>query len=256
MSPRWALCLVGAAVAAAGCESLNPIEGFAKLFPPSLAERVIDVGSDNADTRREAVQAIGEHDKVDDIPAIRELMVLVARTDRSPLVRAAACQALANIKHLEAREALVGRLAEDPDPYVRADAATALGVQGDPASIEPLATAMREDKDVDVRIAAADALSGIRERAAATALVGGLNARDVGVAHTAWESLRYMTGQDLPREPGPWTDFLVSADEPLDRYGKPPALPEGENQRPRMRRGVREFLANIVEEDPVEAELK
>ncbi len=222
----------------------------------SLSTRVAEVGCGEPDLRREAVLAIGEDRRAQDAPKVIRMLILVARNDHDPMVRAAAARALGGIEGEDVVATLVHVLGNDPSPYVRSDAAHALGRNAHPDGLDPLIDAFRSDADLDVRLAAADGLSGYRDLKAVDALIEGLRADRISVAHKAWESLRYMTGQGLPRDPGYWQNFLASTDEPFARYGRPPRLPKGVSQRPHMTQTVGGFLQGLFEEDPRAAELK
>ena len=116
--------------------------------------------------------------------------------------------------------------------------------------------ALGNDSSIDVRIKSAEALRRFAQTEAAETLVATLGDREVAVAHKAWESLRYMTGQDLPREQQAWTDYLASAEQPFARYGKAPGLPKGKSQRPHLTKGLGAFFGGLFKKDPLEAELE
>jgi hypothetical protein len=75
------------------------------------------------------------------------------------------------------------------------------------------------------------------------------------VSRKAWESLRYMTGQNMPRKAQAWGDFLASSENPFELFGKPPPMPKGENQRPQFTRGPAEFIRDLFKADAQEEEL-
>jgi hypothetical protein len=65
-----------------------------------------------------------------------------------------------------------------------------------------------------------------------------------------------MTGQNMPRQVQPWEDFLASAADPFEQYGKPPPMPRGENQRPQFTKGVMESIRDLFSKDVTEQELQ
>jgi hypothetical protein len=115
---------------------------------------------------------------------------------------------------------------------------------------------MQSDDSVDVRLAAEDALRNFKDRPAAEALANGLGKSDIAEVQKCWESLRYMTGQNLPREPAAWDAFLASAEDPFARHGRPPPLPKGQSQRPTITKGFGDFFKGLFEKDVRESELK
>ena len=249
------------ALLSAGCEGPNARTGVNQwikdlVFPPSTAERVIAVQSPLADRRREALQQIVEDKEARRVESVVKLYCLVARTDKDPMVRSAAARGLAVLEGEPVVPALCHVLETDENAYVRADAAAALAHHEEPAAMEALVDALASDASTDVRVAAAGSLSRFKNTRAADALAEAVADRDLAVAHVAWRSLRYMTGQDLPREPEPWHQFLASAEAPFADYGDAPKMPEGESQRPHFRRGLPDFVRSLFEKDPLEEELE
>jgi len=253
--------LVGAwALAAAGCGGGQEKDVTAYLhdllFPPTTAERVIQVESRLADNRREALQKIARDKQARQIESVVKLYCLVARTDKDPMVRAAAVRGLAEMKGEPVVPALCHVLTTDKDAFVRTDAATSLSRHDDPLAMEALIEALKGDASVDVRVAAAESLRAFRAKRAAAALADATECRDLAVAYNAWLSLRYMTGQDLPRRAAPWTAFLATSAAPFADYGDPPRLPKGESQRPQFTSGIGDFFRGLFAKDPLEAELE
>lgn len=242
--------------AASGCAvdpSLGPV---ARLFPRPLGARVVEIESENPDVRRKAVEAIAKSGKTGTVPSLVRLLCLVAQKDRDAMVRSAAVQALGGVKGEGAFETLAEVLAKDENPYVRSDAARALGRQAVPEAVPVLIEAMRGDASIDVRLAAEDALRNFKDRSAAEALASGLGKSDIAEVQKCWESLRYMTGQDLPRQIAAWDAYLASAEDPFARHGRPPPLPKGESQRPTFTKGIGDFFKDLFEKDVHESELE
>ena len=250
----WSGALV--LVLAAGC-TVDPSFGpLVKIMPRPIGSRIVDLENDDPDVRRDAVQAIAKSGKAESVPTLVRLLCLVAKKDSDPMVRAAAAQALGDVEGEGVLETLKELLAGDSSPLVRADAAASLGKKASPDGLEALVAAMKADPNLDVRLAAEGALRHYKDRAAADALVEGLSKSDIGEAQKCWESLRYMTGQNLPRDAAPWEEFLASADAPFARHGRPPGLPKGESQRPAITKGVRHFVGSLFEQDVREGELE
>jgi hypothetical protein len=242
--------------AASGCTvdpSMGPI---ARLFPRPLGARVVELESENPDVRRKAVEAVAKSGKTETVPSLVRLLCLVVQKDRDAMVRSAAVQALGGVKGEGVLETLVEVLVKDENPYVRSDAAGALGRQAVPDAVPVLIEAMQGDASVDVRLAAEDALRNFKDRSAAEVLVNGLEKPDIAEVQKCWESLRYMTGQDLPREPAAWDAYLASAEDPFARHGRPPPLPKGQSQRPKITKGLGDFFKGLFEKDVRESELE
>jgi hypothetical protein len=246
---------------ATGCEGPQPkvdVKEWMKdlVFPPSTAEQVIAVQSPLADTRREALLDIVEDKKARRVESVVKLYCLVARTDTDPMVRSAAVRGLAVLEGEPVVPTLCNVLETDQDTYVRADAAAALGEHEDTAAMEGLIDALASDSTTDVRVSAAESLRRFQDKRAAAALAEALAYDDLAVAHNAWLGLRYMTGQDLPRETEAWDQYLASAEAPFADYGDAPGLPKGESQRPHFTRGITDFVKSLFEKDPLEEELE
>ena len=242
--------------AASGCTGDASTGPLARLFPRPLGARVVELENENPDVRRKAVEAIAKSGKVETVPSLVRLLCLVARNDRDAMVRSAAAQALGGVNGEGVLEALAEVLAKDENPYVRTDAAEALGRHAAPEAVQALVEVMQSDSSVDVRIAAEEALRNFKDRSAAEALINGLGKSDVAEVRKCWESLRYMTGQDLPREPVAWDAYLASAEDPFARHGRPPRLPKGESQRPTITKGLGDFFKGLFEKDVCESELE
>ncbi len=102
---------------------------------------------------------------------------------------------------------------------IREQALQALGVNGNPIAVDQLVKVLNEfpvdgtDKDkqneLNQRIYAARALAHFPQYQAAEALVSVLRKeQDVALRNRATESLRAITGQELPPDAQAWADFL------------------------------------------------
>ena len=253
---RVALAMT-ALVLAGGCGGQSADQRMKQWLSPTPT--VVQVGrlrSEQADERREAAQAVAADRVARQDPSVVKIFCLLAQSDEDPMVRAAAARGLADMESEEVVPALRHAAASDGSPYVRGDAVASLGRQAKPECVPPLVRAVQGDSSAEVRTAAAAALCRFKDTAAAKALVAALDDFSLGVALKAWESLRYMTGQNLPRQVQPWNDFLASTREPFAAYGHPPPIPRGENQRPRWTKGPMDFIKGLFAKDVREAELE
>jgi HEAT repeat protein len=265
---KWPVLTAAAAVLlACGCGGQGGPSWKDRLFPPPVGTQLLKVESDKADERREALQAIAADSGARRLPSVVRVFCLVAngakdakgariaKADDDPLVRSAAVRGLADMEGADVVPTLGAVATHDESPYVRMDACRALAGQKDPAAAVPLAEVLCGDRVGDVRVAAAEALRYFKDKGAAKTLVTALDDSSLTVSRKAWESLRYMTGQNMPRKADVWTDFLAGAENPFEQYGKPPPMPKGENQRPSFIRGPAELIRDLFTPDVNEAEL-
>jgi len=253
---RVALAMA-ALVLAGGCGGQSGGQRFKEWLSPTPT--VVQIGrlrSEQADERREAAQAVAANREARQDPSVVKIFCLLARSDEDPMVRSAAARGLADMESEEVVPALSQVAASDRSPYVRCDAVASLARQAKPECVPPLVRTVQDDSSADVRTAAAASLRQFKDVAAAKALVAALDDSSLGVARKAWESLRYMTGQNLPRQAQPWDDFLASTEEPFAAYGQPPPMPKGENQRPHFTKGPMDFIKGLFAKDVREAELQ
>ena len=246
-----------AALAAGGCGGQSMDQWFKeKLVPEPTVAKVPRIESAKPDERREALQAVAADAGARQSANVIKLYCLVATTDKDPMVRSAAVRGLGDMQGEGILAALGLVLEKDESPYVRMDAAASLGRRGNPEGIPDLAKAVAKDPQSDVRAAAAEALRYFKDKAAGQVLVKALSDPSLAVEQKAWESLRYMTGQNIPRMAQPWEDFFVASEHPFEAYGKPPPMPEGQNQRPKFRKGPLEFIQGLFAKDVREQELE
>ena len=246
-----------AAVLLAGCGGKAADQWLRELWSSGTTEgQIAQVESPKADERREALDALAAKNEARGIPSVVKIFCIVARSDKDTMVRDAAVRGLAQMQGEGVLEALSDVVANDRSDYVRREAVLSLARRVPPEGATAMIQALKSDASPDVRLAAAEHLRRFRDKAAAETLAAVLQDTDVAVALRAWESLRYMTGQDLPRQTTPWAEFLASGDDPFTGYGKPPPLPRGENQRPQFTRGPRELIRDMFKPDVREGELK
>lgn len=248
---------MAAVVLAGGCGGRSADQRIKEWLTPTPT--VVQVGrlrSDQADERREAVQAVAADRDARNDPSVVKIFCILARSDADPLVRSAAARGLANMESDEVVPTLSDVAATDRSSYVRGDAVASLGRQAKPECMTPLVRSARGDPSEDVRSAAVEALRQFKDVAAAKVLVAALSDPSLGVSLKAWESLRYMTGQNLPRQAQAWDDFLASTEEPFAIYGQPPPMPKGVNQRPHFTKGPKDFIRGLFAKDVRESELQ
>jgi hypothetical protein len=259
--------------ATAGCQ-----EGAAdkwlheKMNPPPTAARVVEIESEKPDVRREALIAVAADPNARAMPSVVKLYCMVARNrgtvvidpvtkvrteiPTDPMVRAAAVRGLTFMDGDGVAESLSDVLLNDKNEFVRCDAAKALGNRIPAEGVTALVEALKNDTSQDVRVAAAESLRHFQDKVAAEALIAVVQDTNIAIAFRSWESLRYMTGQNLPREAAPWKDYLAAAENPFVAYGKAPPIPPGDNQRPVLTKGLGDFLNGLFQKDIRQAELE
>jgi HEAT repeat protein len=255
---KWQAVLVAitTGLLAGGCGGAKNADDWIKtqFTPPTTEGSAMRLKSERPDERREALHVVAADRSARAIPTMVQVFCLEARSDTDPMVRSAAVQGLRFMEGPEVVPSLVLVAAKDGSPYVRADAVAALGLKVEGAAA--LMQVLQADRAADVRVAAAEALRNFKDKAAAQALVAAMADSSLAVALKAWESLRYMTGHDLPREAKPWEEFLADAADPFASYGKPPPMPKGQNQRGTFTKGPVDFIRGLFAKDPNEAELE
>jgi hypothetical protein len=162
--------------------------------------------------------------------AVLKILTTAASTEKQPLCRLAAIQALATFKDPRVVEGLsnafynASSFTPETATIVRCQALAALGAVGNPAAVDLLVRVVREppaegpDADrqqaTEVRIAAARALGHFSHYEATGALVHVLKTeKDVALRDRAYESLKAATGKDLPPDAVAWEEALRQTDE-------------------------------------------
>ncbi|MCG3180061.1 MAG: hypothetical protein BIFFINMI_02415 [Phycisphaerae bacterium] len=232
--PLWLLAL-----GVAGCDRVNRVaeesfglhlvqrEGTWRVEAVSGREKIEQaVGSDNPDTRREAVNWLGEPARVDQQSVVKLLGVVLA-SDQDPTVRSAAARALGRSMRPEASEPLVAAL-EDKDRYVRLESTNALiGRKSDNVK-RALMVRLARDEFVQVRVAAARGLGDYPERRVLESLIASLRDPDFAVQYESERSLNALTGFAFEYDPDAWSRWLngLGPDgDPFAQAGRiPPSL--------------------------------
>jgi hypothetical protein len=274
--PAMMLMLPGLLMAAMGCQ-----EGAAdryikeRMNPVSLTARLADIENEQPDVRREALTVLAADRTSRADPEVVKLFCLMARhrvdifkqvspltgkqveirVDTDPMVRSAAVRGLAYMDGEGVVDTIADSLLHDKNVFVRCDAAQALGSRVPAEGAAALIEAVKNDTSTDVRVAAAESLRQFQNKAAADALVDAVQDADIAIAMRSWESLRFMTGQDLPRETVAWRDFFATTESPFAAYGKPPPMLPGDNQRPMLKTGLSDFFNGLFRKDIRQAEL-
>ena len=259
MISRGAILLVFVAVLAAGCGGQSADQWIKQRLAPNPAADVVAIEVGRPDERREALEKLAAGSDNLAKPNVVQLFALLAsdpKKEPDPMVRASAVRGLGRMTGDPVVPALQKAVTSDPSPYVRTDAAEALGRIARPECAPPLMQVLANDPQEDVRQAAATALRSFKDKTVGKALVTALADPNLAVSYKAWESLRYMTGQDFPRRQAEWNDFLTSFEDPFPLYGHPPAIRQGESQRPMFTKGPLDFLNGLFAKDAREAELQ
>lgn len=185
--------------------------------------------SNDGDKRAQALRALHEPKQNGGTDQEQEMVVKVlttaATSEKQPLCRLAAIQALGPFKDPRAVEGLTTAFynascfGPETATILRCQALTALGETGNPAAVELLVRVVREppaegtegerQQAVDVRLAAARALGHFSHYQAAEALVQVLRTeKDTALRDCAYESLQAATGKKLPPDAKAWEEFL------------------------------------------------
>jgi HEAT repeat protein len=188
--------------------------------------------SSDGDQRAKALRSLREPKQYGgsdtDQDAVVNILNTAAATEKQPLCRLAAVQALGRFKDPRAVKGLTdafynaSAFSTETATVIRCQALRALGETGNPAAVELLARVVREppaegtegekQQTLDVRIAAARALGKFSHYQATEALVRVMqNERDIALRDRAYESLQAATGKKLPPDAKEWEQLLHQA---------------------------------------------
>ncbi|HEY7330727.1 MAG TPA: hypothetical protein VH592_24010 [Gemmataceae bacterium] len=205
---------------------------FKDMFKPAPDPLWVIRNSTDGDKKSKALGSLteplqhGGNQQQQDV--IVKLLVQSATSDPQPLCRLAAISSLQHFKDPRAAQALMDsyerasyfqRDRPDAMETIQEQSLQALGVNGNPAAVDllvrilkaPPGTGPSGDKqnDLNQRIYAARALAHFRQYQAADALVSVLRTeQDIALRNRATESLREITGQELPANAEAWSEFL------------------------------------------------
>jgi HEAT repeats/PBS lyase HEAT-like repeat len=198
--------------------------------------------STDGDARAKAMRALKEpisHGGTQaDQDEIMKILTAAAVSDKQPICRLAAMQALGRFKDPRAATALVdsfyraNSFSTDTTAMLRCHALKCLGETGNASAVELLVRVVREPRSegteverqnaMDVRLAAARALGQYRDPQAEAALFSVMRTeKDIGLRMCAYEALRTTTGKKMPLESKEW-DSLPE----LAAVSLPPTSPE------------------------------
>lgn len=207
------LCLL----LAAGCDTISSdLSQFTQsLTPPSPTEaaRWAADPNDRENARRGTILLANA--PWGGTEAYLKMYRLYAADAMDPLVRAAAIQALG--RHGDASDAkVVADSLANAFRQVRLAAAKSLQRLHDPAVADLLWPRLVDaEEDADVRTEVAIALGQYPTNAVFNALVAALSQRELAVNLAALDSLRQITGADLPLDEDAWRRHMASAPKPL-----------------------------------------
>lgn len=212
--------------------SLNRMmQKFAGPSPSQLVAWAFD--PNDPDRRRMGVVGLSSKSWGLREPYLKGYAALV-KTDKDPLVRAAAVRALGKAKDPNYAPD-VTRALLDTNVSVRQDAATALDSVYDDTSAEPLRNGAVNDVDQDVRAKSCRALRHHRDIAVARTLVICLSDKAFSVRHQAHGSLTELVGKDLGYDQEDWAS--VTSGRALPAKPTPPKKPTWwERMRQNMQR--------------------
>jgi hypothetical protein len=216
MVPRTVL-LGSFALLLAGCDTISSdLSQFTQSFtPPTPAEaaRWAADPNDRENARRGTILLANA--PWGGTEAYLKMYRLYAEDSQDPLVRAAALQALG--RHGDASDAkLVAKSLTSPFRQARLAAAKALQRLHDPEVADLIwVRLIDKEEDADVRTEVAIALGQYPTSAVFQALVAALSHRELAVNLAALDSLRMITGANLPMSELAWITHMASAKPPL-----------------------------------------
>jgi hypothetical protein len=219
---------------------------FKDLFKPPPDPLWVIRNSSDGDKKSKALRSLkeplqnGGTQQQQDV--IVKLLVQSALSDPQPLCRLAAISSLQHFKDPRAAQALMDAYErasyfqrDRPDALetIQERALAALGVNGNPIAVDLLVRVVKtppltgpageKQNDLNQRICAARALAHFPQYQAAEALVSVLRTeQDVALRDRATESLRQITGQELPGNAEAWAEFLHKSGK--DGLAKKPSL--------------------------------
>jgi hypothetical protein len=244
---RRLLLTAAACAALGGCASFwDDITSrdfhFKDMFTPAQSPLVVLRSSNDGDKKSKALRALNEPlqhgGNQKDQDEVIQVLTWSATNDPQPLCRMAAIDSLQHFKDPRAARALLDayerasyfqRDRPETMAVIRCQALSALGVNGNALALDlliqvvnvPPTTGPEKDQQqvMDERITAARALAHFSQYRAAEALVAVLRTEHGSVAlrNRATESLRDLTGEDLPPDAQAWADFLHKSGKDGDK---------------------------------------
>jgi hypothetical protein len=248
--PGWVLAVV-VCCAVSGCAGFwDDVTSrdfkFKDMFKPAPDPLWVIRNSNDGDKKSKALKSLKEPlsngGTAQEQEVIVKLLIENAVNDPQPLCRLAAISSLQRFKDPRAAQALIDSYyqasyfaRERPDVMetIQEQAIQAMGVNGNPVAVKTLVGILNasavvgnekdKNNDRNQRISAACALAHFPQYQAAEALVTVLRTdQDVALRNRATESLRDITGQELPADAQVWADFLHKTGK--DGLAKKPSL--------------------------------
>jgi HEAT repeat protein len=234
------LTLGGCATFVDDCTAVSPEGGFWNnmryrrellLSRPDPLE--VLATSQDGDMRARAYRALKEPKarggSDEDQTKMIDLLATAAKSERDLVCRLAATEKLAEFKDQRVHQALNDAFYapanfQSKDPVVRIAAVQGMAKVGDPSGAQVLAEIMARDPSRDVRLAAADGLGKFQSYQATSALVKVLKEeKDVALRHSAAQSLKQITGKDLPPQADQWEAYLQQKTGPDQQIVREPS---------------------------------
>ena len=197
--------------------------------PPMVVLRNSKDGDKKSKALRKLHEPLRNGGTQKDQDEVIQVLTWSATSEPQPLCRMAAIDSLQHFKDPRAAQALLDayerasyfhRDHPETTAVLRCQAIATLGVNGNPIAVDQLVRVVNQpptggpdkdqQQDMDERIAAARALAHFPQYQAAEALVAVLRTEHGSIAlrNRAAESLREMTGENLPADAQVWADFL------------------------------------------------
>ncbi|MBL8764676.1 MAG: HEAT repeat domain-containing protein [Phycisphaerae bacterium] len=203
----------------AGCEALEAAkngESILAIFAqPTPAEAAVDsINPYDADKRARGTTLLLNAPFGGEGPYLKVYRQHLS--DPDPAVRAVAARALGRHGAPE-HVPLLAPLLDDEDRGVRFEAARSLQRLHNESGIDALVNAsdIRKEPDPDVRAEACTALGQYADPRVLNSLIASLDDEHLSVSMAALESLRTLTGQDLPDRPKDWLAWRESTTAPF-----------------------------------------
>ena len=187
------------------------------VLGPSPAELAKQLGDDDPDLRREAIEKLARKKWGRREPYLK--LYAAFTLDESPTVRSAAVRALGRSGATQYAKDVALAL-KDRESTVRWDAAVALDSLADDGVVGPLSRSAAADSATEVRVAAAAALRHYRRRDVLETLLERLDDPEFAVRFQAGESLEHLTGEEGGTDPAAWRRILAAKPDPFARPEK------------------------------------
>lgn len=207
---RCLLCLVFLSVPALGCHD-GPLYALKRVNPVYVHQWKKDEALGITDHRRheelqKLASSIHRYSADEQAKWLLHLQAIM-ENDPSAEMRHLAVRAAEKVAGADAF-ALIEEGLEDENLKVRLAACEVLGNRPEPAAVTRLATAAGSSVDADVRQAAVRALRRHNGEQVTAALKIALADSNPAIRHTAMDSLRAITGQELGNRPDAWLAYL------------------------------------------------